>query len=452
MQADNFSLFVMGASLALLLLLLMKFKLHPVFALLLVAIASAIGFGFPLDTVVKTVTTGFGGTIASIGVVIILGCTIGVILEDTGGALVIAKTIFTRVGQKHAAVSMAMTGYLVSIPVFSDSVIIMLSPIVRSLSAQSGAPLVSLLGGLNAGVISTHTMVPPTPGPLAVAGTLGVDVGLIIGLGLIPAAAYTIAGTLWCNSKFMLKRFPMVCQLPKSDKDPAGNVDLQGEGQHLPNAALAFSCLLLPVLLICMSSFAKISLSPDTFFLPVLTFLGDPVIALFLGVFLCLFLDPKRATRTQFMRWCDKAVESSGFIAFATGAAGSYGAVLKLSGVGAYLGELIAGTPLPPIFVPYLVAILLSTSNGSATVSMLTGSAIILPLVPALGLHPAIAGLAICAGSSFSYHTNSSYFWAVVRTNSLPLNMGFGLVTASSAIGSLAAFAAVCVLSLFITP
>ncbi|MDR2899238.1 MAG: GntP family permease [Clostridiales bacterium] len=462
MEANFGSLVVMIISLVVLVLLIMKFKVHPVYALILVAIGSAIGFGIPIvsvaataDTpavtgVVATVTGGFGSTIGSIGIVIILGCTIGVILEETGGALVLANTILKIVGKSRSTLAMAISGYIVSIPVFSDSAIVILSPVARSLSARSGVPLMAILGALNAGIMSTHTMVPPTPGPLAAAGTLGADVGMVIFLGLFSAAAYTIAATLWCTSKWPLSHFPDVAKMDNVDAVLGDDLAIKSD-KKMPGAFLTFACILFPVLLICASSFANLWLPIGTV-RTALNFLGDPVIALFIGVLLCLFLDPSRLSIKQVYDWFDKSVESSGFIILATGAAGAYGKVLQASNVGTYLGNLIAATPLPAVFVPFLVALLLSVSNGSATVSLLTGSAIILPLLPSLGLHPAVATLAIAAGSSFFYHANASHFWVVVRSNKITEKQGYALVSVGTAIGSVAAFVVVFIMSMIIHP
>ena len=451
MEAGLYSLYVMIISLVVLVVLIMKFKLHPVFALIIVAIASAVGFKFPVSEVVRTVTQGFGNTIGNIGIVIILGCTIGIILEDTGGALVLANTVLKWVGKKRANVAMALSGYLVSIPVFSDSAIVILSPVARSLSARSGVPLVVLLGALNAGIMATHTMVPPTPGPLAAAGTLGADLGVVIALGLVSAAAYTIAAGIWCNSQYVRRKFPAVSQVGNIDTAVGDDFEIKTD-KKLPGAFISFACILVPVVLICVNSFGKMMLHDKHDALPFLGFIGDPVIALFVGVFLCLFLDTGRFGKEQLFQWFDRAVESSGFIILATGAAGAFGAVLKASGVGTYLGNMIASTPLPAVFVPFLVSLLLSVSNGSATVSLLTGSAIILPLLPSLGLHPAIACLAIAAGSSFFYHANASHFWVVVRSNNISMEEGYTLVSVGTAIGSVAAIMAVWAMSIFVVP
>ncbi len=345
---------------------------------------------------------------------------------------------------------MAISGYLVSIPVFSDSAIVILSPVARSLSARSGVPLIALLGTLNAGILATHTMVPPTPGPLAAAGTLGADVGLVIAFGLISSVFYTFAASLYVTNKKVIAKYPQVAHVENIEVAKEGEDLNLASDRKLPSAFLTFACILVPVLLICIASFAKLANPEGSDFISFLNFLGHPVIALFIGVGLCLFLDTSRFSKDQVYKWFDTASESSGFIILATGAAGAYGAVLKASGVGTYLGNLIAGTGLPAVFVPYLVAVLLSVSNGSATVSLLTGSAIILPLLSTLGLHPVIATLSIAAGSSFFYHTNASHYWVVNRSNNLTVPETYATVSIPSAIGSVAAIIGVFLLSFIV--
>lgn len=453
MEAGLGSLFVMIACLIGLILLIMKFKMHPFYALVLIAIIGAIGFGFPITEVMPLVMNGFGSTIGSIGIVIILGCAIGVILEDTGGALVLANTLLKWVGKKNAKLAMALTGYLVSIPVFSDSAIVIMSPVARALSARGGIPLIALLGSLNAGILATHTMVPPTPGPLAAAGTLGADLGLMIGLGLISSAAYTLAGSLWCGSKRMLNKYPELGKVANVETALDGDYTLSSpDGRPLPNAVIAFASILIPVLLICLNSFAILLMNDTAAILPYLAFIGHPIFALAVGVILALFLDKENLNLDQVNKWFTDSVERSGFIIIATGAAGAFGGVLRASGVGGYLGALISQTGMPAVFVPFLISVLLSVSNGSATVSLLTGSAIVLPLMPSLGLSPVIAALAIAAGSSFFYHANASHFWVVLKANDdLPMRQGYDLVSIPSALGSMAAMGVVWILSIFIT-
>jgi GntP family gluconate:H+ symporter len=454
MEAGFGSLIVMLLSIFVLVYTIMKLKIHPFYALVGVGIVSAIAFGFPLLEVMPLVMNGFGSTIGSIGIVIVLGCAIGIILEDTGGALVLANTILKWVGKKNSKLAMALTGYLVSIPVFSDSAIIIMSPVARALSARGGVPLIGLLGALNAGILATHTMVPPTPGPIAAAGTLGADLGLMIGLGLISSIAYTWAASLWCNSKRMLKKYPELAVMENVETALGDDFSLQSpDGRPLPNAGLAFAAILAPVLLICLNSFGSLLLSDDAAILPILGFIGHPIFALTVGVVISLFLDKEKFSLDQLNVWFSKSVEDSGFIMIATGAAGAFGGVLKASGVGTYLGNMIAASGLPAVFVPFLVSVLLSVANGSATVSLITGSAIILPLLPSLGLHPVIAALAIATGSSFFYHANASHFWVVLKANgNLPMKEGYDLVSIPSAIGACAGMVVVFIMSLFILP
>lgn len=445
MEAGLSSLIVMILCLIGLIVLIMRFKMHPFYALVLTAIVGAIGFGFPLDEVFPLVMNGFGGTIGNIGIVIVLGTAIGVILEDTGGALVLANTILKWVGRKRSKLAMALTGYLVAIPVFSDSAIVIMSPVARALSARAGIPLIALLGTLNAGILATHTMVPPTPGPIAAAGTLGADLGLMIGLGLVSSAAYTFAATMWCGSKRMLDKYPELGQMENVETALDDDYTLSSaDGRDLPNALPAFGCIVVPVLLICLNSFGALFIDPESTVVPYLNFIGHPIFALFIGVLIALFLDKESLNLDQVNTWFGDSVERSGFIIIATGAAGAFGGVLKASGVGTYLGDLISQTAMPAVFVPFLVSVILSVSNGSATVSLMTGSAIILPLMPALGLSPVIAALSIAAGSSFFYHANSSHFWVVLKANGdLPMKEGYDLVSIPAAIGSVAAMAVV---------
>lgn len=440
MQADFGSLIVMIVSIIALVLMITKLKIHPVFTLVIVATVSAIGFGFPLNEVFNTVTGGFGGTIGSIGIVIILGTAIGVILEETGGALVLANSILKVVGKSNSRLAMGLAGYLVSIPVFSDSAIVIMSPVAKALSARSGLPLIGLLGALNAGIMATHTMVPPTPGPLAAAGTLGADLGMVIILGLISSLAYTFAAMYYTGHKSVVSRWPEVAKVENVEAAMGDDFELKSpDGRPLPSAVLAFGSIVVPLILICVNSFGAMFIEEGAPILDIFGFIGHPIFALFVGVIIAIFMTNEFSLDKMYS-WADTAVESSGFIILATGAAGAFGRVLQTSGVGTYLGELITQTGLPAIFVPYLVAVLLSVSNGSATVSLLTGSAIILPLLPSLGLSPVMATLAVAAGSSFFYHTNASHFWVVVRANDLPMKEGFDVCSIPTAIGSVAAF------------
>ena len=183
--------------------------------------------------------------------------------------------------------------------------------------------------------------------------------------------------------------------------------------------------------------------------LPYMAFIGHPIVALGIGVLVAFMLDTKALSREQIGKWFSKSVDTSAFIILATGTAGSYGFVLRASGVGEFMGETIAATALPAIFIPFFVTLLLVLSNGSATVSLITGSAIMYPLLPFLGLSPVMVALALTAGASFFYHVNASHYWVVVRSANLTMKEGFFNVSGGTAIGSLGAMLAVFVLNFF---
>lgn len=452
MVANFSSLVVMIVCLIALIVMITKFKINPVFTMIIIAVIGAIGFGFPINEVFGMVTNGFGKTIGNIGIVVLLGTGIGVVLEETGGALVLANSILKIVGKRNSKLAMALAGYLVSIPVFSDSAIVIMSPVARALSARSGLPLIGILGALNAGIMATHTMVPPTPGPLAAAGTLGADLGFVILLGLITSLSYTMVGMWYTGSKKLENRWPEVAKVENISTAVGDDFTLKSpDGKPLPSSALAFGAILVPIVLICLYSFSSMFIKDASApILKYLAFIGHPIFALAVGMVIAMLMAGKELSIDKVSNWIEETIGQSGFIILTTGSAGAFGAILQASGVGTYLGNLITQTPLPTIFVPYIVAVLLSTSNGSATVSLLTGSAIILPLMPSLGLTPVIATLAIAAGASFFYHPNGSHFWVVVKSNGLPMKQGYDVVSIPTALGSIAAFITVWIMSLFI--
>jgi len=462
LEAGMGSVVVMIVSLIAIILLITALKINPVYAMLVGAIGAGIAFGIPIDGVIPVVINGFGTTIGNIGIVILLGCTIGVILEQTGGALVLANSMLRLVGRKNASLAMMLSGYLVSIPVFSDTAIVIMAPVARTVSARSGAPLIACLGALNAGIMATHTITPPTPGPLAVVGTLDLDMGRMIAFGMIVAMAYSLLAWVWCST-YCAKKFPRHEVLEGIEKLPEGKLSVEDlvikSDKPLPSTFMSFASLLVPILLICANSFGRLPIvaaveagytggaASLAWALPYMAFIGHPIMALGVGVLVAFGLDTKVLSKEQIGKWFNKSVDVSAFIILATGTAGSYGFVLRASGVGEFMGDFIAGTGFPPILIPFFVTLLLVLSNGSATVSLITGSMIILPLLPYMDISPLAAGLALTAGASFFYHVNASHYWVVVRSANLSMKEGFFNVSGGTAIGSIGALIAVVALS-----
>jgi GntP family gluconate:H+ symporter len=383
-----------------------KFKLHPFLTLLLAAIAMGFAGGLDLNGIITGITEGFGNTLKSIGIVIACGTIIGTFLEKSGGARTMAATVLRLVGEKNSPLAMSITGYIVSVPVFCDSGFVILSTLNKAISRRTGISMVTLAVALSTGLLTTHVFVPPTPGPLAAAAALEADIGLIILLGLLVSIPAAGVGLLW--AKVAGRRFHLMPE--KLDVK-----EMKTEKQ--PGSLMAFAPIVIPVILIALKSFADYPTAPfgDGFVRQFLAFIGNPVIALIIGVFIAFGLRTKQSKGTNF-DWVMKGLMNAGVIILITGAGGAFGNILKTTGIGHTLGELMAGWKLG-IFLPFVIAAVLKTAQGSSTVAIITTAALISPLLESLGLTSqmakALAVLSIGAGSMTVSHLNDSYFWVV---------------------------------------
>lgn len=391
-------------------LLISKFKWHPFIVLLLSGYFIGILTGTPVDDLIGILTSGFGSILGSIGIVIISGTIIGTILEKTGAALTMANTILNVVGKKRAPLTMSLTGYIVSIPVFCDSGFVILSPINRALAAKSGISLAVMATCLSSGLYATHCLVPPTPGPIIMAGTLNADLGLVIIVGLLVSIPVMLVGYLYAlkiSSKFDIPANPEVSL-----------EDLVEKYGKLPNAFRSFAPILLPILLIALKSIADFPShlfgtgSVKSFF----DFIGNPVTALLFGVGLAVTLIPKSEKKGTTFNWISDGIQSSASILAITGAGGALGAVLKSLPI----AEILSGSLMQMnagLLIPFIIAALLKTAMGASTVAMIVTSAMMAPLMGQLGwtseMAKVLALLAIGAGSMTVSHANDSYFWVV---------------------------------------
>lgn len=422
-----------------------KLRLHAFLVLLLAAYGVGLVAGLPANDVIGAITSGFGGTLSSIGIVIALGTIIGFILERNGGARVMADAVLKVLGEARSALAMAVTGAVVSIPVFCDSGFVILSPLNRSLAARSGKSMALYAVALSMGLYATHVFVPPTPGPIAAAGTLGADLGLVILLGLVVSIP-VVAATYW-YATVMGRRIQI--------DPPAATA---GEGseapERRPSVAASFAPILVPVILIALKSVADYPTRPlgTGFVADFFSFLGNPVTALLLGVFLA-FWATARWDETVIRDWVETGLRSAGNIILITGAGGALGKVLQTTPIADYLGTSLAAFNLG-IFLPFLIAAALKTAQGSSTVAIITTSAIVSPLLPALGLGgglgPVLAVLAIGAGSMTVSHANDSYFWVVSQFSGMNVAQAYRLQTVASGIAGVVGILTVWLLSLFL--
>jgi|SRR5690554_1024196 len=395
--------------------LISKRKWHPFLVLLLAALFVGLATKMEVNELIKTITGGFGNILGNIGIVIISGTIIGTILEKTGAALTMANFILKIVGKEKAPLTMSLTGYVTSIPVFCDSGFVILSPINRALAEKSKVSLAVMATALSSGLYATHCLVPPTPGPIIMADTLHANLGLVIMIGLLVSIPVMLAGYWYAvkvGSKFDVPANP----------DTTVEQLLEKYGK-LPGALSSFAPILLPIILIALKSVADFPSEPfgGGIIKSFLDFIGHPVIALLLGIGLALTLIPQAEKKNSF-NWIGDGIVNSASILAITGAGGALGAVLQALP----LADALSNTLLQyniGILLPFLLAMLLKTAMGASTVAMIVTSAMVAPLMVTMGMTGEVAKvlvvLAIGAGSMTVSHANDSYFWVVSQFSDL---------------------------------
>lgn len=398
---------LIGVALVIVIILTTRLDAFP--ALLIGAVATGLIAGVTPVELVGMITTGFGNTLASIGIVIGLGVALGKILEVTGGADALARWFVRAFGAGREPAAMAATGAIVSVPVFCDTGYVMLHPLARSLARRTGQSLVVLSMALGGGLVLSHTLVPPTPGPLAVAGLLGVDLGEMLMVGGV--FIVLLLPVVLTYAKFMgsrLEPFRDTTIFAEEDEDDSGGRPVIGAGR-------AVIPLAVPIVLIILNTVTT-ALAPDTTIHAVAAFIGAPAIALLIGLVMAAYVLPPRSTdRTTVVGWLGEAAATGGFIIFITGAGGAFANVLNQSGVGTNLADAVGRLPLPLFLVPFLIASVVRVAQGSGTVAMITAATLAVPLVTEGGLDPTLAAMAAACGAFLFSHFNDSYFWVVTR-------------------------------------
>ncbi|MCC5941952.1 MAG: GntP family permease [Balneolaceae bacterium] len=385
-----------------------QLKLHPFLALLFGTLV--MGFLAQLETsvLIGSVASGFGSTLQSIGIVIAAGAIIGEYLDRSGGAKILANKILDKVGEKNSPLSMSMTGYIVSIPVFCDSGFIVLSALNKAIAKRTKISLAVLAVALASGLYATHVFVPPTPGPLAAAATLGADIGWVLILGLIVSVPVMIAALLWAT--MFCKRFEIEYEMSKEEPQHKGSP---------PSFKVAVAPILTPIILIALKSIAEYPTFPfgDGVLFSVAVFMGDPIVALLTGVLLAFLMVNGDRKKIQ-NQWLEEALKKAGIIILITGAGGAFGAVLRETDLGDFAAQFATVEGLG-VLIPFLIAAFLKSAQGSSTVAIITAAAICAPLLDPMGLEnttgAALAVLAIGAGALTVSHVNDSYFWVVAK-------------------------------------
>ena len=400
---------------AVLIFLSMKTKVHTFLALIFAAMITGLIGGMDVSSVLSSITTGFGNTLSSTGIIIGLGVMMGAVLEKSGAAEQLAFSVIKLVGKKKEEWALGITGYIVSIPVFADSALVILTPLAKALSKVSGKSAVSLGLSLAIGLQLTHTFVPPTPGPLTVAGLLGVDVGMMILSGILVTIIPFIVCIFYC--KWMGTK---VYQIPNDNGDgytkkefkkeyikEIENVEELMKNKDLPPLLMSVLPILVPLIMIFANTICSFSGIESQ----IITFIGSPIVALSVGVLIAVYGLARDKDKSTVMEYMEDGIKSTGMIMLITGAGGALGFIVKDSGIGNALGELVVNLPIPAVLIPFIIAALMRIALGSATVALTTAATLTAPLLSVVGLDPIIAAMATCAGGvAFSYF-NDSGFW-----------------------------------------
>ncbi|WP_404354061.1 gluconate:H+ symporter [Exiguobacterium aurantiacum] len=435
------------AGIFLLLFLVMRTKLHAFVSLLLVSLLVGVAAGMPLGDVIASIQNGMGGTLGFVAVVVGLGAMFGKMLEVSGGAERLAQTLVNKFGEDKAQWALALTGFIVAVPVFFDVGFIILVPIVYGLAKKTGRSLLYYGIPLLAGLAVTHSFIPPTPGPIAVANLIGAELGWVILFGVIAGIPATIlAGPIF--AKYIANKIHVT--IP--DYMEFEEIDTSKE---LPSFKMIVSLISIPLVLILANTLSAVLLEEGNGIRTFFTFMGHPFVALTLATLLTfIFLGTRRGyTRDEVQEIATKALEPAGIIILVTGAGGVFKQVLIDSGVGDVLGEMMAGSALPAIVLAFLIAAVVRVAQGSATVSMVTAAGLITPLLELQNITGAALGLiviSIASGATVLSHVNDSGFWLVNRYFGLDVKDTLKSWTVMETIIGLTGFAVVFLISLFI--
>jgi GntP family gluconate:H+ symporter len=399
-----------------------KLKLHPFIVLLFASYLAGAMAGLPIEKIATTIATGFGNIMAYIGIVIILGTIIGVILEKSNAAIKLAEIVLKLVGKRFPALAMSIVGYIVSIPVFCDSAFIILSSLKKSLVNKTGKSSVALSIALASGLYATHTFVPPTPGPIAAAGNLGLEnqLGLVILFGMVVALFAMLIGYLWASYAGQKYKTAEDTQVKKKNIEPE---------LKLPSATKSLLPILIPIVLIALRSVATYPTLPfgEGYMFVFFNFAGQAINALLIG-FLFSFLLFPAFNKETLTGWIGDGISAAAPILLITGAGGAFGTILKEAQIADTLGNLLAGYELG-IFLPFIIAAAFKTAQGSSTVALVATSAIIAPLLSTIGLDSlngkVLAVMATGAGAMTISHANDSFFWVVTQFSGMDVKTGY---------------------------
>ncbi|WKB79981.1 SLC13 family permease [Cellulophaga lytica] len=413
------ALITLTVCIALLIIAVTVFKVHPIPALLVFGLLLGLATGGNVTSVTESLLNGFGNTLKWIGLIILFGALLGEILSNTGGSDLIADSIIALFGTKYLPLSMAIIGFLIGIPVFMDVAYLTLLPTLHVLSKKSGHSILVLGLSLAISLTVAHALIPPTPGPLAVASAFNINVGKIIPLNVIVAIAAIAGCLMWL--KINKKNLQTSNNIDTNKLQSTTKKKLTGYKKILP-----FAALLIPLVLMSVGTIIK---QENAF----VAFIKNPIWALLIGIIFALPLLEKKSFSTKLNSYFNTAGAKTAIVILITGTGGAFGQVIKDTGIVSSLFSNTDSISSMGIIVPFLLSMLFTTVTGSITVSLITTASIVAPLISNGTLDPTFTTAAICTGSLGVIHVNSSFFWLFKEIHHITvpkLLKSFSLLTA----------------------
>lgn len=410
-HSTSYLLSVACIAVVVLLVLIMKLRVHAFASLVVVSAFTALATGIPYDKIIPGMMSGFGGTLASVALLVGLGAMIGKILEQSGGAQVLADTLIKILGEKKAPLALGIASLLFAFPIFFDAGLVVMLPVILSVGKRLGGSLLMYAMPATGAFSVMHVFLPPHPGPVAAASVLGANVGLLVFVGLCIAlptwylSSYLFG--LWCGKKWFVK----VPELFSDDSQDQVKVTP-------PKFATVLAILLTPVILIFINTgittLQSTGALPKSEMLSFLTIFGQTPIALLITLLLCLVVFGKEFGMKQLEKFCDKALGPICSVVLVTGAGGMFGGILRTSGIGDALASTLSDLGIPVICAAFIISACLRVAQGSATVALTTTAALIAPTLAGADLSQieiCTIVVAVAAGSVVLSHFNDSGFW-----------------------------------------
>ena len=446
----------------LMIVMISKFKVHPFLALMSISLVLAIVAGIDLSKIPAMIGVGFSGTFKSIGIVIIFGTIIGTVLEKTGAALKLADMVVKLVGQRRPELAMLIMGWVVGIPVFCDSGFVVLNSIREALYKKISASPVAMSVALSGGLYASHVFIPPTPGPIAAAGTLGLGGNLLLVIIMGTVVSVPVLVAVYFFSKSIAKSVTI------SDKEADATItasyeELLKKFGTLPSGFLSLAPIIMPIIFMAVGSvvdvLAKQGMLDKAALLPkIFLFLGNPIIALAIGVIFCVFLLAETKKMREFDHITNESLTIAGPILFITAAGGVLGNVITEAGFVNFIKENASTIKAVGIFFPFIISAVLKTAQGSSTVAIITTASIMgafsadNSLMHTLGftseISAALCVMAIASGAMCVSHANDSYFWVVTNFSKMTADQGYRTQTAMTFIMGIVGMISVYILSL----